>query len=62
MLKFLYKEKQHTNKTLYSIHLECAYHLNGMWQSIQCIIDDRLRKKMDIIYMKLKNSACVGEI
>ena len=45
-LKFLYKKKQHINKTLYSIHLECAYHLNVMWQSIQCNIDDKLRKKL----------------
>jgi len=55
-LKFLYKKKQHINKTLYSIHLECAHHLNVMWPSIQCNIDDKLRKKMEIIYMKLNKT------
>ena len=52
-LKFLYKKKQHINQTLYGIHLDCSHQFNGMWQYIQCNIDEGLSTNMNTIYTKL---------
>jgi hypothetical protein len=51
-IKFLYRKKQLLNQQLYSIHLKCAQHHNGMWQYVQNIIESKLKEDMNT-YEKL---------
>ena len=52
-IKFLYRKKQLLNQQLYSIHLKCAQHHNGMWQYVQNIIESKLKEDMNTLYKKL---------
>jgi hypothetical protein len=53
-IKFLHKKKQNLNSQLHHIHLKCADYCNGMWQHIRDSTETKIKRKMDILYNKLK--------